>query len=243
MKYSKEDLVADVVSDNIKTADVFKKHSIDFCCGGGISIEKACAKKNIDAVILLQEINSIGMKGTATSNYNQWDLSFLCDYIVNTHHHYIKDSFILLDDYSAKVAKVHGEHYPIVIQIQELYAKVRNELSDHMIKEENVLFPYIKQIEQSQKENAKLNLGHFGSVQNPIKVMVSEHEIAGDIFREIAFLSHQYTPPEWACNTFKALYAKLEEFEQDLHIHVHLENNILFPKAIKIEKSLMNFNV
>lgn len=234
-----EKKIADIVASNIKTADVFKKHGIDFCCGGGISIEKACEKRNVDLDSLLKELNDIDSIVLPSQNFNKWEIDFLIDYIINTHHAYVLEAFELLDAYSQKVAKVHGEHHPAVIEIERLYSLVKSDLLMHMQKEEQILFPYIKQMIKARKENMPLPHAHFGSITNPINMMEEEHENAGDVFKEIANLTLNYTPPEWACNTFKALYAKLDEFEQDLHIHVHLENNILFPKAVELEKKLL----
>lgn len=230
--------IADVVSENIKAADIFKKYGIDFCCGGGISIAKACEKKNISPEELMFELKSLDDKILPSQNFNKWELDFLIDYIINTHHVYVLEAIELLDAYTSKVAKVHGEQHPPVVAIQDLFNTMKVELLNHLQKEERVLFPYIKQLVKSKKENSPVAAAHFGTVQNPISIMEAEHESAGDIMKEIAALSMDYTPPEWACNTFKALYAKLQEFEQDLHLHVHLENNILFPKAIELEKKI-----
>lgn len=242
MNIDQELKIADVVSDNIKTADIFKKYGIDFCCGGGISIAKACAKKNVNVEQLLSELKGMDDKVKASQDFNKWELDFLIDYILNTHHAYVAEAIELLDSYSTKVAKVHGVHHQPVLEIERLYNLVKIELLQHMQKEERILFPYIKQMVKAKRENCHLLKPNFGSVQNPINMMNAEHEMAGDALKEIANLTKNYTPPEWACNTFKALYAKLEEFEQDLHLHVHLENNILFPKAIELEKSLQDLN-
>lgn len=242
MNLNKELKIADVVNDNIKTADIFKKYGIDFCCGGGISIAKACEKNNTNVEQLLSELKSIAHKLIPSQNFNKWELDFLIDYIVHTHHSYVLEAIELLDAYSAKVSKVHGENHPPVLEIERLYNQVKNELLQHMQKEERILFPYIKELIKLKKENCPIINSHFGSVRNPINMMNAEHEMAGDKFKEIANLTMNYVPPEWACNTFKALYAKLNEFEQDLHLHVHLENNILFPKAIELEKNFQVLN-
>lgn len=227
--------VAEVVAENIKTAHVFKKHGIDFCCGGGITVEKACEKNNVAYAGLKKELEDVDAVVSTAYNYNNWDLSFLVDHIENVHHTYVEENIPLLILYANKVAKVHGHHYAEVIEIDDLIAKVTKELTMHMKKEELILFPYVKQLVQAEKNGTPLSMPHFGSVKDPVQLMEDEHEYAGDIFKKIAKLSNNYTPPEDACNTFKALYAKLEEFEQDLHQHIHLENNILFPKAIQLE--------
>ena len=236
MNITENNTVAEVVTSNIKTADVFKKHGIDFCCGGGISIKKACEKNNVSFSELEKELSKINNNISNAYNYDNWKLDFLVDHIENIHHSYVVENTPLVLQYAAKVAKVHGHHYTEVVEINNLFIAVAQELASHMKKEELILFPFIKQLVKADKEGVKANQPHFGTVNNPIAMMEEEHENAGDILKEIKKLSNNYTPPEGACNTFKALYAKLEEFEQDLHQHIHLENNILFPKAILLEK-------
>ncbi len=236
MEITEEKTVAEVVTENIKTAHVFKKHGIDFCCGGGISIEKACKKHGVDYSILEKELVAADTVVSNANNYDNWELSFLIDHILNIHHAYVIESIPIMLEYAHKVANVHGEHHPEVIEINYLVTDVAQELLSHMKKEETILFPYVKQLDSAINNGTKLPESHFGNVNNPIQVMEHEHENAGSIFRQIAVLTNNYTTPEYACNTFKALYAKLEEFELDLHQHIHLENNILFPKAIKLEQ-------
>lgn len=236
MMMTKEKTVADFVTENIKTADVFKKYGIDFCCGGGITLEKACAKNNVDQTLLEKELLDATKIIDRTYAYDTWNLTFLIDHIINIHHTYVTESLPILSQYANKVAKVHGKHYPQVVTINKLFHEVANELLAHLQKEEQILFPYIKQMEATNSEGSS----PFGSVHNPIRMMEHEHENAGDIFKEIARLTNNYMPPEDACNTFKALYSKLQEFEEDLHRHIHLENNILHPKAIALEAKLLD---
>ncbi|MCF6296559.1 MAG: iron-sulfur cluster repair di-iron protein [Flavobacteriaceae bacterium] len=234
MNITKDKTVAEVVTENIKAAHIFKKYGIDFCCGGGITIEKACKKKDINFVELKEEMSRIDAVSNAY-NYDKWELDFLVDHIENVHHTYVEENIPLLLQYASKVAKVHGHHYTEVVEIHKLFVGVANELATHMKKEELILFPYVKQLIKVKKGDIEAFVPHFGTIKNPIQMMENEHDNAGDIFKEISKLTNNYTPPENACNTFKALYAKLEEFEQDLHQHIHLENNILFPKAIQLE--------
>jgi regulator of cell morphogenesis and NO signaling len=231
--------VAEVVSENIKTAHVFKKYGIDFCCGGGITIDKACEKKNLNYSQLKEELLKVDDAPKAY-NYNSWKLDFLIDHILNIHHTYVEESIPLILQYSNRVAEVHGHHYTEVLKINTLFNEAANELASHMQKEETILFPYIKSLLSLELAKEPLNSPPFGSINNPITMMEMEHEAVGDIFKEIAALTNNYTPPEDACNTFRALYAKLDEFEQDLHQHIHLENNILHPKAKQLEQNLIN---
>ena len=235
MKTIEDKTVAEVVAENIKTAHIFKKYGIDFCCGGGITIDKACEKKKIDYKQLKEELLNVDAAPRAYE-YSKWELDFLIGHIVNIHHAYVEESIPLILQYANRVAEVHGHHYTEVIEIKKLFIKVANELVSHMKKEEIILFPYIKKLVHLKKEGGYVAPPPFGTVNNPINMMEAEHESAGDIFKEIARLTNNYKPPEGACNTFRALYAKLDEFEQDLHLHIHLENNILHPKAIQLEK-------
>ena len=238
MNYSTTKTVADYVTENIKTAHIFKKHGIDFCCGGGISIEKACEKNNVNFDELVSELSNLEKNTSYLNDYNKWELDFLIDFIINTHHKYVEENLILLKQYGDRVAKVHGHLYSELLEIKELIHIVAGELASHMKKEELILFPFIKKLVNAKRDGTKVEIPNFGTVDNPIKMMEEEHDKAGDIFKRISELTNTYKTPENACNTFKALYAKLEEFEDDLHQHVHLENNILFPKAKLIEVSL-----
>jgi len=238
MNTLEERTVADVVTENIKAAHIFKKHGIDFCCGGGISIKRACEKAKIDPSILMVELQNLDSAPDRAFDYNSWKLDFLADHIVNVHHHYVEESSPLLLQYSKRVNHVHGHHYTELAEIEELVTRVVQAMAAHQRKEELILFPFIKKLAKAQAEGTAVPETHFGTVENPINMMEEEHEEAGEIMRRISELSSGFTPPQGACNTYRAFYAKLDEFEQDLHQHIHLENNILFPKALKLEKSL-----
>ena len=233
-----EKTVAEIVSENIKTADIFKKNGIDFCCGGNVKVQEICEKKGVNFNTLKDEIEKINSSPTQGHDYKSWDLDFLADYVINTHHKYVAEANDLIIQYSDKVAKVHGHHYTEVVQINKLFHAIADELKGHMYKEEMMLFPHIKELAVAKRNNTKVAPPPFGTIQNPINMMEAEHVGAGDILSQIAELSNNYTPPAEACNTFKALYSKLEEYQNDLFQHIHLENNILFPKAIALENEL-----
>lgn len=233
MKNIKDITVGQMVSENIKTAHIFKKYNIDFCCGGGISLEKACAKNNIDIDKLEQELLNVQSK-ERQYDYNSWSLSFLISHIVQIHHKYVLETLPILESYAEKVARVHGLNYPEVISIYKEIIHVKNELLSHLEKEEKILFPLISRILKNEHDNGnstQINL------EAPISQMFHEHDVAGDAFKRISGLTDNYTPPAGACQTFKAMYNLLEEFENDLHLHIHLENNILFPKAKELAKA------
>jgi regulator of cell morphogenesis and NO signaling len=234
--------IGEIVTEDYRTAEVFSKFGIDFCCGGKDPLEETCSRKGInvhEVIQALKELEENTIKGD-TPDYNSWELDFMVDYIVNTHHTYVIRALPQLDEMSTKVATVHGETHPEVIKIAGLYNAIAEELRMHMHKEENILFPYIKQMAVAKRNNESIQPSPFGTIENPIKMMEMEHESAGGNMQTINSLSNGFNTPEGACNTYQVLYAKLQEFEDDLHRHIHLENHILFPKAIALESELLS---
>jgi regulator of cell morphogenesis and NO signaling len=234
-----EKTLAEIVTDNIKAAVIFEEFGLDFCCKGNRGLSDACTDKNIDVQKVVNELTNLSRNGNGKENPDNWTLDFLVDYIINNHHQYVRRMIPVISLHTDKVASVHGKNHPETLKIADLFLEVREELESHMMKEERILFPYIKIMVQSQQDNSQLTPPPFGSIQNPIRMMESEHTSAGDALSQIRELSKNYTHPEDACNTFKALYSELKEFEEDLHKHIHLENNILFPKSIEIESKLI----
>lgn len=237
MENTLEKTVGEIVAENYKAADIFKKHGIDFCCGGNIGLSDLCEKKKLDFNQISHELEQLNQPIQEENDYNNWTLDRLIQHIVEHHHSYVLENIPIILQYADKVARVHGEYHPETVQVNELFRAVAQELMMHMQKEEQILFPFIQELVQAEKEGKSTPGAQFGTVQNPIRMMEHEHEDAGDIFKEISAYTNQYTPPEEACNTYRVLYAKLNEFEQDLHQHIHLENNILHPKAIALEAS------
>lgn len=231
--------VSDLVTHNINTARVFKKYGIDFCCGGGKPIATVCEQKKINLPQLVDELEAAMTETVAQKMaYDKWPLDFLIEHIVQVHHTYVEENLGILKEYADKVQKVHGGFYTELSEIQQLVHELSAELAGHLKKEELVLFPYVKKLVQLKKSNNPTKpIPHFGKIENPIATMMHEHDHAGSILEKLRTLTKDYTPPESACNTFKAFYKTLEEFEDDLHLHVHLENNILFPKAADLEAS------
>ncbi len=232
--------IGSLVAEDFRRATVFKGHGIDFCCGGGTTLEVACQERELllDEVLAELEVAEKGREGDSIQP-DRWDLGFLVDYIVNHHHTYVTKSIPVLQEFTQKVARVHGVANPEVASIAEIFERVAIELQQHMIKEEGILFPFVKEMEDAERSEESLSLPMFGTVRNPIRMMEHEHDSAGSAMRRIRELSNDYTPPEHACNTYRVAYAKLEEFESDLHHHIHLENNILFPKAARLEEKLL----
>ena len=235
-----EKTLAEIVTDDIRTAIVFEEFGLDFCCKGKRSLSEACSDKNVDVLQIVNELTNLSHNGNGKENPDDWQLDFLVDYIVNNHHQYVRRMIPVISLHSDKVASVHGKNHPETLQIADLFLAVRDELEGHMMKEERILFPQIKQMVLNQKENSQFYPPPFGTIQNPIRMMEYEHTSAGDALSKIRELSNNYTHPDDACNTFKALYSELKEFEEDLHKHIHLENNILFPKSIELEAELLN---
>jgi len=236
-----EPTIGDLVTKDFRKAEVFKKFGLDFCCGGKKTLTKACKEKGLDVVQIEKELREVDEQPVMPSqDFNQWDLDFLADYIVNTHHKYVVQAIPILFEYTQKVAKVHGDRNSEAVAIADNFLKVVDELNRHMMKEENVLFPYIKILVSNKRQGVTLEPSPFGTIKNPIRMMEAEHEEVGDVMEEINKLSNNYTPPANACTTFRLSYAKLKEFEDDLHQHIHLENNILFPKAIALEEELLS---
>jgi regulator of cell morphogenesis and NO signaling len=235
-----DETLGEIAAKDLRKAEVFKKYGLDFCCGGKKTVKEACAEKGIDVTKVEQELQNSDKTSFAARPlpYNDWNLDFLADYIVNTHHSYVKKTIPDIKAYAEKVAKVHGAHHPELLQINKLAQEVCDEMSAHMVKEETVLFPYVKQLVASKNSgNGKVKFGNLDSVETPINLMEMEHEVVGNNMDEIRKISNNYALPEDACASYSFLFKTLDEFENDLHIHVHLENNILFPKAVNLEKN------
>lgn len=234
-----DETLGEIAAKDLRKAEVFKKYGLDFCCGGKKTVKEACAEKGLDVTKVEEELRNSD-KASFTARplpYNDWNLDFLADYIVNTHHSYVKKTIPDIRTYSEKVAKVHGTHHPELLRINQLAQEVCDEMSSHMVKEETVLFPYVKQLVSAKNSgNGKVKFGNLETVETPINMMEMEHEVVGNNMDEIQKISNNYQLPEDACASYSYLFKTLDEFENDLHIHVHLENNILFPKALKLEK-------
>ena len=234
-----DETLGEIAAKDLRKAAVFKKYGLDFCCGGKKTVKEACAEKGLDVTLVEQELQNSD-ETSFTSRplpYNDWNLDFLADYIVNTHHSYVKKSIPDISNYASKVAKVHGDNHPELLRINQLAQEVCNEMSSHMVKEETVLFPYVKElIAATNNGHAKVKFGNLETVKTPINIMEAEHEVVGNNMDEIRKISNNYQVPEDGCASYSYLFKTLDEFENDLHIHVHLENNILFPKALDLEK-------
>ena len=229
MKTYKQTKIGDIVTQDFRAAEVFKKAGIDFCCGGSQSLEAACRDKKLDVAEIESELEKLENSEPGSSHkFNEWKLDFLCDYIVNTHHQTVMKLLPQLTFYTQKIAEVHGDNHPELSEIANLFAQVDTELRQHLRNEEEVLFPAIREVLKTNSAESK------ATIISEITRMTGEHEFAGGAMDKINELSHRYAVPEDGCNTYRVAYKLLEQFEDDLHIHVHLENNILYPKAMKL---------
>ncbi|WP_439483364.1 iron-sulfur cluster repair di-iron protein [Cyclobacterium plantarum] len=238
METTNQETIGALVAKDYRLATVFESFGIDFCCKGNRSIEKACEKQKINSQTVWAAVNKMLESSTdGMHDFNFWPLDLLADYIEKKHHRYVEDRIPLLQQYLDKLCKVHGNAHPELFEITELFNQSAGDLTAHMKKEEFILFPYVRKMAKDQEipasEQAK---PHFGTVKNPIRMMMDEHENEGDRFEKIAALTSDFTPPGDACSTYRVTFALLDEFKTDLHQHIHLENNILFPKAIEMEE-------
>jgi regulator of cell morphogenesis and NO signaling len=225
--------VGQIAAEFPASVRVFEKHGIDFCCGGKIAVTEACGRKGLDPAILLAEIDeAIQTPAEDATDWLTASLPDLIDHILDTHHAYMKVQLPRVEALLAKVLQAHGErHGDLLRAVSAIYRPMKAELDGHLAKEEMILFPLVRALDGGAPSGAF----HCGSVQNPIRVMWMEHDSAGEALVQLRGLTGDYTPPKDACNTFRALYFELAEMERDLHRHIHLENNILFPRAIALE--------
>jgi regulator of cell morphogenesis and NO signaling len=225
--------VGEVVAADFRTAAIFQSFGIDFCCGGKRSLAAACKAATTDPGALRQALESLPRKEAAVDDLTLWPLNRLTSHIVFTHHAYIRSSGPAITRYLEKLVKVHGARHPELARIERTFGQMLRELEPHMMKEEHILFPYLEELARDSAEQPAPC--PFGTVHNPIRMMENEHEEAGAQMRLIRELTNDFTPPADGCTTYKVCFAELERFEADLHRHVHLENNILFPKAVARE--------
>ncbi|RPI73161.1 MAG: iron-sulfur cluster repair di-iron protein [Ignavibacteriales bacterium] len=229
--------LSEIVKENFRTAAIFEKYNLDFCCNGKRTLTNACSEKGINPDNIITEINEINSLTQSEIKPDEWKLDFLIDYIINNHHCYVSRMLPVISAHTQKVAMVHGENHPETKKIAEIFSAVNSEMRHHMMKEERILFPHIKILEGTSID-VPADKPYFGTIKKPIEMMEAEHQSAGNGMFDIKELTNNYTPPADACTTYKVTFQELKEFEEDLHRHVHLENNILFPKAVQLEEGM-----
>ncbi len=230
-----------IVALDFRTAEVFKKYGIDFCCKGNRMLPDVCREKKLDFNTIEQELNEKIMRVAAKSDvdFKLMPLNELAAYIESVHHAYVRESIPLLLGYLNKINKVHGERHPELNELYQEFEGCANELTQHMVKEETILFPAIKKLAEASKSGTNtLSPFFFGALENPISMMQHEHTVEGDRFVRIAELTNNFIAPADACTTYKVAFQKLEEFQNDLFTHIHLENNILFPGSVELEQKV-----
>lgn len=230
--------VGAVVAERIGRSRVFDRLGIDYCCHGSTSLEEACASRSLDLGRVLAELNESDAERAVEEedqiDWNAMSESQLIDNILETHHAYLRRELPRLSELISKVVAAHSAKHPELADLRETFGGIRQELESHMLKEECVLFPLVKQLEAAKA----LFPIHCGTVGNPIRVMEHEHETVGSALSRLRALTGDYQPPADGCNTYRALYDGLAHLEADLHRHIHKENNVLFPKAAAIEGAL-----
>ena len=240
MNVTTEKTVRELALENPAATRVFEKLGIDYCCGGNQSLEQACRAANLAVDQVLDSLEMAEQTTRTEQKVHDWQREMLGDlvaHIKNTHHKYTREEISRLGPLLEKVCAVHGKNHPELLHVHASFTGLAQELMMHMMKEEMVLFPYIVRMEESVLQHEPVLPPPFGSVQNPVSMMEQEHESAGAALRAIREASRAYTPPTDACVSYQTLYRVLSEFEADLHEHIHLENNILFPRAIAMEQS------
>jgi regulator of cell morphogenesis and NO signaling len=226
--------IGEIVATDFRAAAVFERFGIDFCCGGRRDLEEACRTAAADPVVVARALEALPPIADDETDVTQWRLDRLIDHIVSTHHEYVRASMPTIRQYLSKLVEVHGARHPELARIAGCFDTVIRDLGQHMLKEEQVLFPYIRELTMTTVSGRHFP-SPFGTVENPIRMMEREHREAADELRIIRELTHGYATPNDGCTTYAVCMAELQQFERDLHRHVHLENNALFPKAVALE--------
>lgn len=229
--------VREIVATDYRTAAVFQRHGLDFCCNGGHTVAHGCLRAGVDTPALLRELNAVmNAPADATPRFDAWSPATLVAYIEGNHHAYVRDALPTLLTHTRKIAEVHGARHAELVHIARVVEQIAAEMTDHMEKEERILFPFIVALAEARRFQRSAPQPPFGTVENPVRMMEHEHRFVGDAMAEIRELTEGYRLPEDACTTYGVCFQELMAFEADLHAHVHLENNILFPKAVALEK-------
>ena len=240
MNLNDQTKVKDIAVSNAGARKILEDAGLDYCCGGGKSLQEACLHADVPAEDILKRLRENGRDITPEdANWTSAPLSDLTRHIREKHHRYVRQAIVRIQPLLGKVGAKHGKNHPEIADIQRLFAEVGREMIMHMQKEEQILFPYIDALEKAASAHGSVEPPFFQTVRNPIHAMMKEHDAAGELVKQIRTTSSEYTAPADACPSYKALYQDLREFELDLHHHVHLENNILFPRAVEMEATVV----
>lgn len=238
MKDYKKMTVGQIVADNFGNAEIFDKYGIDFCCHRSVLLPEASQKAGADVNEVIKNIENATLSTSESIDFKSWPLDLLVDYILKIHHRNIRSKGPKLQELLDKVCHVHGNKHPTLYNVQVLFQQSLSDLNQHLDKEELVLFPYIYEMVKAKLDNTVLQEFHCGSIQAPISVMLAEHDAEGERYRHIERLTNGYSAPDDACDSYRLLLQELKDFETALHQHIHLENNIVFPRAIELETEL-----
>jgi regulator of cell morphogenesis and NO signaling len=241
MAISNDQTVRELVNEYPAIIPVFQRFGIDFCCGGDKSLTEACANAHVTPKIILEAFEAskqLNDERLSQLDFSQLSLADLISNISRTHHIYVRNESARIEKLLSKVPDKHGAKHPELFEVRDVFTALAAELAVHLMKEEQILFPFIVRLEEAAiaKESTPPSTC-FGTVENPIRMMEYEHESAGEALRELRKLTNGYTAPEDACDGFRSLYAAMADFEADLHMHIHKENNILHPRALAVERA------
>lgn len=229
-----------IVAANFAAASVFQRHGIDFCCHGSTPFTEACRARGLDPEAVAHELdNAADDAPAAVKDFASWPLDLLVDYVLKIHHRNIRTVGPQIEKLLDKVTSVHGAHHPELAEIRHLFRQSLDDLENHLGKEEQVLFPYIYELCQAEAEHREAESFHCGTILYPIGVMESEHSAEGERFVTIAGLTSDFTAPDDACDSYRLLMSRLRAFRDALHEHIHIENNIIFPRALETERRVV----
>ena len=242
-KINSDSTISEIVSKHYRTADIFRQHGIDFCCGGKIPLKTVCELRQLNLESIEEELEK-SIRPLCISNtlkFNEWNIDFLTDYLVNIHHEYLKNSLPAAVEFLDRFVEGHQKKYPYLQELQSVFHEMAADIIPHLAQEEEIIFPYIKQIAHAYESKEIYASLFVRTLRKPIENMIShEHEIMGKILHRIRKMTDNYNPPEDACVNHKVTFQKLQEIDNDLVQHIHLENDILFPKAVAMEKELLH---
>ncbi|NND33861.1 MAG: iron-sulfur cluster repair di-iron protein [Saprospiraceae bacterium] len=237
MQITDQKTIGEIVARDYRAAAVFTSYGIDFCCRGNRTLTEVCQGKDIKQDQLESKLNAaISTPVGDLPDFNSWPIDLLVDYVEKKHHRYINEATPVIQQYLAKLCKVHGHNHPELFEITEEFAQSAVDLAAHMKKEENILFPHVRKLAEAASAKEHMDPPVFGTVRNPVRMMMDEHTHEGDRFAKIAELSDQFTAPADGCTTYRVAFAMLKDFAADLHLHIHLENNIIFPACVEMEE-------
>jgi regulator of cell morphogenesis and NO signaling len=241
-KIDKKSLVNDIVANDYRTADVFHKYDIEFCCGGKWPLETVCMMKGLDVQTVTKELEDAiwTVQLPNTTDYEEWSVDFLADYIINIHHHYLKNVLPGIKNRLRHFVEEHEKKYPQLTDLEKYFLQLYKETFPHLQHEEEIIFPYIRQIAHAWHSREPYAGLLVRTLRKPVEeIMAKEHKRVSDLITKMRELSNNYTPPEKACISHQVVFHKLKELDNDLIQHIHLETDILFPKAIAMEKELL----